>query len=127
MNERIKRIRLDAEKTQSEFGEILNYSQNYIAQIETGKKIPSDRLLSNICRIFNVNHDWLVSGNGMPYKDIENEEMDYIINDLIAETNPFYDIIIEIMKTYKKLDDNSQKVIINFSKELLDNIKKKGD
>ena len=42
MNERIKSIRLKLSLTQSEFGEKIGISQNYVWMIEKGDRVPSD-------------------------------------------------------------------------------------
>lgn len=64
MNERIKEIRKKLDKTQEEFASKLGLSRNFITQIETGAKKPSDRTISDICREFNVNETWLRTGEG---------------------------------------------------------------
>lgn len=67
MNERIKSIRLDLGLTQAEFGERLCLSQNYVWMVEKGDRFPSDRTVADICRVFNVNEDWLRTGEGEKY------------------------------------------------------------
>lgn len=64
MNERIKKIRKLNDLTQAQFAERLNISQNYVAQIETNLKTPGERLLSDICREFHINAEWLKTGEG---------------------------------------------------------------
>lgn len=64
MNNRIKELRKELDLTQDEFSSKIGLSRNFIAQIETGAKNPSDRTISDICREFNVNEEWLRSGNG---------------------------------------------------------------
>lgn len=51
-------------------------------------------------------------------KPIEGEVTEYV-NSLLANDNPFYDLIKGIMKTYDKLDDKSQEALQHFSEELL--------
>lgn len=64
MNERIKAVRKKAGITQDKFAEILHVSKNYICLIETGRNTPGDRLISDICREFKVNEEWLRTGEG---------------------------------------------------------------
>lgn len=125
MNERIKKLRKDLNLTQEDFSSRIGLSRNFIAQIEIGTKRPSDRTISDICREFNINEDWLRTGNGKMY-NIPEDETAAIVSDLLEEDNPFYDIIKGIMKTYQKLDDKSQSVLLEFSQELLNNLKKRG-
>lgn len=64
MYERIKTLRKTLKMTQDEFSSHLGLSRNFIAQIEIGTKIPSARTVSDICREYNVNEDWLRNGSG---------------------------------------------------------------
>jgi DNA-binding XRE family transcriptional regulator len=52
MNERIRNIRKELGMTQDEFSAYINLSRNFITQIETGAKKPSDRTIQDICRVF---------------------------------------------------------------------------
>lgn len=64
MNNRIVQLRKSREWTQDEFAEKMGISKNYVSLIENGKKIPSDRLISDICQEFYVNDEWLRTGKG---------------------------------------------------------------
>lgn len=64
MNNRIVQLRKSREWTQDEFAEKMGISKNYVSLIENGKKIPSDRLISDICQEFYVNEEWLRTGKG---------------------------------------------------------------
>lgn len=62
IGERVKAIRAHFNQTQSDFGEKIKLSQNYVWMIEQGKRTPSDRTISDICREFGVNELWLRHG-----------------------------------------------------------------
>ena len=62
MNTRIKIIRQEEGLTQSQFADKIGLSRNYVAMIEIGQRDPSDRTISDICRIFGINEDWLRYG-----------------------------------------------------------------
>lgn len=64
MNERIKNLRKSLNMTQEEFSKRIGLSRNFIAQVEIGTKTPSERTISDICREFEVNEEWLRTGNG---------------------------------------------------------------
>lgn len=123
MNSRIVQLRKNREWTQDKFAEEMGISKNYVSLIENGKKIPSDRLISDICREFSVNKDWLRSGKGEMY-DIPEDETAAIVSELLEDSNPFYDLIIGIIKNYQKLDPKSQDALKGLSKELLKNTKR---
>lgn len=110
--------------TQAEFSSRIELSRNFIAQIETGAKFPSDRTISDICREFNVNKEWLLTGKGNMY-DMPEDEIAAVVSELLEESNPFYDLIIGIMETYQGLDSKSQELLKNSAQRLLDNLKKR--
>ena len=64
MNERIKTLRKELKMTQDAFASKIGLSRNFIAQIEIGTKVPSARTISDICREFDVNENWLKDGTG---------------------------------------------------------------
>lgn len=124
VKERILRIRKESKLTQDVFAERLGLSKNFVWMLEKGERVPSDRTIADICREFNVNKEWLLTGNGDMY-DIPEDDVAAAASDLLEESNPFYDIIISIMKSYKKLDDKSQAALNDLIGELLDNMKKR--
>lgn len=124
MNKRIKKIRKNAGLTQSDFGKKIGSARNTIANYETGHRIPSNAVILSICREFCINEHWLRTGEGEMY-DIPEDETAAIVSSLLEENSPFYDIILEIVRTYQQLDGKSQEALQNFSKELLKNMKKR--
>lgn len=64
MNTRIKQVRKEAKLTQQEFADSLGLKQNTVATYEMGRTAPSDRTIGDICRIYNVNEEWLRTGIG---------------------------------------------------------------
>ncbi len=64
MKDRFKELRKELNVTQQEFADKLKISRNFVAQIEMGSKVPSDRTIDDVCREFNVDEEWLRTGNG---------------------------------------------------------------
>ena len=64
MKDRFKELRKELNVTQQEFADKLKISRNFVAQIEMGSKVPSDRTIDDVCREFNVNEEWLRTRNG---------------------------------------------------------------
>ena len=63
IGERIKKVRLDQRMTQTEFGSEIGVKGNTVTGYESGVRIPSDSVINNICKTFNVNETWLRSGD----------------------------------------------------------------
>ena len=70
MNKRIKKIRQNAGMTQREFADRIGVSRNTIAAYETDARVPIDAIIVSICREFNVNEDWLRTGLGNMYAEV---------------------------------------------------------
>ena len=82
MNERIKRIRKSLNMTQEEFSKKIELSRNFIAQVEIGTKTPSNRTISDICKIFDVNEEWLRNGTGEMFVQKTKDEQ---ISEMLGE------------------------------------------
>lgn len=129
MKERIKQLRKSiGEKgiTQQEFADVLGLKRNTIATYEIGKATPSDRVIADICNRYSVNEEWLRNGTGEMFKQ-PSDEIGYYVEDLLeydGHGNPFYDMIIEMMKEYQALDEKSKTVIREYFKKVSDGIHK---
>ena len=96
MNSRIKTLRKELKKTQEEFSLNIGLSRNFIAQIEAGTKIPSDRTIADICRVYSVNKKWLLEGTGeMFVSRTRNQIITDFAGDLINEPESFKKRFIE--------------------------------
>lgn len=124
MKNRIRKVRADSGLSMEKFGERIGITKSSVSLLESGKNNPSEQTLKLICKEFKVNYDWLAVGEGEMYREIEDDTAE-AVSDLLEEDNPFYNLILGIMKTYKKLDDKSQAALRNLSQELLDNLKKR--
>lgn len=111
--------------TQEKFAKKLGLKRQTIATYETGRSEPMDNIVISICREFNVNREWLLTGEGNMY-NMPEDETAAVVSELLEESNPVYDAVISIVQTYQKLDEKSQKVMDNFIKEVYENFKKEG-
>lgn len=77
MNERLKQLRLALGKSQKDFAAAIHISQPSYTQYETGIRPPRDMTIAQICTTFNVNEEWLRTGNGemfnLPAKNLVDE------------------------------------------------------
>ena len=84
--DRIKIVRKTARLTQQEFAEKLGLKQNTIATYEMGKTSPSERTLSDICRVFNVDPCWLETGDGEMFRaESADAELTRLVGELMAD------------------------------------------
>ena len=60
--------------SQQAFGDKLGLSRNFIWQLESGERSPSDRTITDICREFRVNEIWLRTGDGEPFQELSEGE-----------------------------------------------------
>lgn len=126
MKDRLKALRKELGLTQEKFAERLRMKRNSIANYEIGRNEPIDAVIALICREFKVNETWLRTGEGEMFKeDPMRDERSYYIEELLDEyeDNPFYDMIVDMMKTYCELDEKSKEVIKGYTKKLLENAK----
>ena len=65
--ERIKMIRKDKGLSQTAFGDKLGASRDMISNIELGRVEPNGVIINLICSTFNVNKEWLITGDGEIY------------------------------------------------------------
>lgn len=56
------------------FAEALKISPAFVTEMCAGRKFPSDRTIADICRVYNVNEDWLRDGTGEPFMQLSREE-----------------------------------------------------
>jgi transcriptional regulator with XRE-family HTH domain len=67
---RIKEIRKSLNLTQSKFADLLNVSNGFISEIESGNKKPGYDILISLKKEFNININWLLIGEGEMLADI---------------------------------------------------------
>ena len=105
MNERIKMIREFLNLSKAEFARQIKITGNAIGNIESGIRNPSKQTISLICEKFNVNEEWLRTGNGdwfNPEKPITDEDIDPLWQKLIALDEPYQKIALDIIDTLLK-------------------------
>lgn len=124
MNERISLIRKDAGLTQEEFGaKVGGLSRNYIWMVEKGDRIPSDRTISDICRVFNVNEEWLRTGQGEMFKPKSRNEELFEFATKVAEGDPG-SIQAQLLAVMARLTDEQWEVLAQVAHEFVAETKK---
>lgn len=82
MNERLKKLRKELDMTQQEFAEGIGIKRNTMATYESGRNEPIDAVISLICTKYNVNENWLRTGEGEMFNEVPRDEQ---IADFVGE------------------------------------------
>lgn len=118
MNERLKELRKYLELPQSAFGKKIGITGGGISLLEKGKRNLTDQMILAICREFNVNEEWLRTGDGEMFLDLTEDEFTKAAAKLSQD--PFVrSLIIE----YWKLDENSKDLFRSFIHKLSDGMR----
>jgi transcriptional regulator with XRE-family HTH domain len=113
MNERLKELREKTKLSQKTFGEVINLSPDMISLLERGKRNFTERVITDICREFNVNREWLENGKGAMFVDI------------LSQIEEFQDAdpdVQELVRMYMQLDDESKAY---YKKRMLEELNRK--
>ena len=99
MNQRIKHLRKDVLKiSQKDFAERLGLSENFVWMVEKGSRIPSDRTISDICRIFDIQEDWLRDGlEPMRAAKSREEEIAELVGNALQGSSEFKKAVIKMI------------------------------
>lgn len=116
MNERIKQIISTAGIKKAEFARRINVSPPFVSELCSGVKSPSDRTISDICRVFNVSERWLRTGNGEMFTvGSEDEDLEQIFAAISASDD---DLIKRIIRAYWRLSEAEKATV----RKLIDSI-----
>lgn len=114
MKNRIKQIRKENKMTQVEFGEKIGVKGNTITNYETGLRNPTDAVILSICREFNVNEEWLRTGNGEITKEIPSK-FSFYLGQIEGGDDDFIQDLIEV---YMELDPDSKQALRTISEKM---------
>lgn len=124
LNDRIKLIRNNEGITQQEFADKLGLKRNTVASYEINKITPSDRTILDICREFNVNENWLRTGEGEMFRQQNtDEEIAAFIGDVLSGDNDFKRRFILFLA---RLSENEWQLLETMLKKLAEGKKKDG-
>lgn len=128
IGERIRTIRKDAGLTLVSFGERIGITNQSLSAIETGKSNPSAQTILLVCREFNVNEDWLRTGEGEPYRQFSRKDAiaAYLGKISGGKVSPLEETLIEFMSlTSVEEWEELSKILKRFANSFAD--KKKED
>jgi transcriptional regulator with XRE-family HTH domain len=76
MKDRLKKLRQALGLTQTEFADRIGSVQNTITGYESGRRNPSNPVISSICKEFHANEEWLRTGEGEMFLPAPSGELD---------------------------------------------------
>ena len=118
INNRLKLLREKLNLTTRAFGAAINLSGGSITNMEKGTRNLTDRTISDICRVFDVNEDWLRYGSEpmfRPKKTIDNDLAERIADLIQTDDDLTKAFIVELLK----LAPDEREIV----KRMLENIK----
>jgi transcriptional regulator with XRE-family HTH domain len=119
MKNRIKQIRKEYGLTQVEFGERIGVKGNTVTNYETGLRNPTDAVILSICREFNVNEEWLRTGNGKMFKSRTREqEIGAFVNDVMELNDDSFEK--KFVSALARLEPKDWECLEIIAKKLLD-------
>lgn len=121
MNERLKSLRKTLDITQQEFADKIGIKRNSYANYETGRNTPIDAIIVSICREFNVNEEWLRTGEGEMFRKIpEEDQYSKAAGALLRDDDA---LAIEGLKLYYSLSPDEKEAAANYILKLADLIR----
>lgn len=120
---RIDSVVRSLEMKKVQFAERLKIDQSYVTQLTNGKRNPSDRLISDICREFNVSEDWLRTGNGQMFRTISRSQelTEFVGKILKGDDDNFKCRFVAVLA---QLDESEWELIEKMAKKLSSGEKK---
>ena len=123
INERIKKTRKQLKLSQDEFGKRLGVSRGVITNIEFNKTEPKSLFIDLLCREFNVNENWLRTGEGKMFVQLtENAQFDLVCQEL--KFSGKHEVIKQILMVYWDLPDDKKDIVDKLVEDIAEKIVK---
>lgn len=115
----------DCGGNRSEFARRLEITPTYAAQLYKGERIPGDRIISSICREFNVRREWLETGEGpmrLPQPEQDMSHIDILMQDC---RSPFPDLVRAILIAYDRASPAGKQAINDYIQQVKSELNEK--
>jgi transcriptional regulator with XRE-family HTH domain len=125
LNERLKKLRKALDLTQQQLAEHLGVKRNTVAQWELGINAITEQVITSICREFDVNKEWLRTGEGEMFVIRSNEEeLAAFFGDILNDGSSFKKRFISALAA---LDTEDWEVIEKFINSIIAEKKERGE
>ena len=115
MNNRIKELRNILGLSGEKFGKNIGVTRTAISLLETGKNNPTDQMIKSICLAYNVNEDWLRTGQGEMFIDTKESVLESLAKQYALE-----DFDLKILESYILLSPDKRQAIKDYLKSISD-------
>lgn len=107
------------------FGAKIGIKKSSLSQIENGVNNLTEQNILLICKEFNINEEWLRTGEGEMFKQFTEQEklMKYTALLLKDNNSAVVSAIQALIITYEKLDDASKSVLEKIALQYIENLK----
>lgn len=119
--ERVLEVRKTLKLTLEKFGENLGVAKTTISRIEKGINNLTEQMAVSICRTYNVNYDWLMSGEGEMFSDLPKTVLDELCKQYDLD-----DLDRILIEQYLKLPSDDRESLKKYIRNVL-NSGKGGD
>lgn len=115
VGDRVKTIRKELMLNQTQFAEKIGISQRALSSIERETTNLTERNTREICRVFNVNEQWLRTGEGKMFLEpSEDEQLAQFVGEVLAGRPD--DLRRAFLVAMAQLDENGWKCLASFAR-----------
>lgn len=119
MNERIRLLRKHLGLTADAFGEAIGIVRSAVSNIESGRRQPTNQLITSICREFNVNEGWLRTGEGEMFNEMSREDqIAHYLGDMLCEPGDTFKK--RLIAALAAMDDSEWAAVEAFARKLVE-------
>lgn len=116
MNERVKELRKALGLTLQKFGDRVGMKRNSLSQVENGTNGVSNQLFSAIVREFNVNEQWLRTGEGEMFVAAStHDQVEHIVQQALKGNDDFR---IQVFTALGEMTDAEWDLVRNFVRKI---------
>ena len=122
MNNRLKELRSFLDMSLEDFGSTLGVTRATVSRWENGERGISNQAILSICREFNVNEDWLRTGQGEMFQAKNTSLLDQLSQEfglgLYGQ---------QLLATYLQLSEADKRAVERFVSQLTRNVQAAGE
>ena len=115
MNSRILALRKHLGLSQQEFADRIGASRGVIANIDNNRTVPSPIVIASICRVFDVNPEWLKDGADVPmFLEVDDDD-ELLVNRIMAGEDEFRK---SVFRAFSKMGDDEWEILKNIVEQI---------